>query len=122
MLPKEYRLRKNREFRFVYGRGTSCGAPILSLVRVRSGPPDQMRVGFSVSKKVGNAVTRNRVKRRMREAFRALLPETRGGHKLVFVARPAAAGADYAAIHHDMKKLLKRAKLLQTECAQERSK
>ena len=114
MLPKEYRLRKNRDFRFVYGRGASCGSPFLSLVRVRSGPPDRLRVGFSVSKKVGNAVVRNRVKRRMREAFREVLPSIAGGHKLIFVARPQAAQAEYRELLRDMKKLLKRARLLQS--------
>ena len=114
MLPRPYRLCKNREFRYVYARGASCGTALFSLVHVTSGPPGSLRVGFSVSKKVGNAVTRNRVKRRMRAAFQALMPQVRHGCRLVFVARPACADRSYADIYRDMAKLLKRAKRLQS--------
>lgn len=62
-----------------------------------------MRVGIVVSKKVGNAVTRNRVRRRLREALRALLNEktwsvtfqNRVSCDLVVVTRPEAATADF---------------------------
>jgi ribonuclease P protein component len=111
MLERKYRLQKNRQFRYVYARGRSQATKLLSLVEVRSGPPAQLRVGFSVSKKVGNAVTRNKVKRRMREALRGQLPLLRGGHMLIFVARPAAAQADYGALEKDTRALLRRAKL-----------
>jgi len=112
MLPKPYRLCKNREFRYVYARGSNCGSALLSLVHISSGPPGSLRVGFSVSKKVGNAVTRNLVKRRMRAAFRELMPEVRTGCRLVFVARPACADRSYADIQRDMKKLLRKARRL----------
>ncbi|MFR1758617.1 MAG: ribonuclease P protein component [Christensenellaceae bacterium] len=114
MLERKYRLQKNRQFRYVYARGRSQATRLLSLVQVRSGPPAQLRVGFSVSKKVGNAVTRNRVKRRMREAMRAELPLVRGGYQMIFVARPAAAEADYRALARDTQALLRRAKLYRT--------
>lgn len=94
MLPKEHRLNHTREFARVRRFGRSSGGPLLALyvLPVRS---ETIRVGFSVSKRVGKAVVRNRVKRRLREVVRHQLPEIKPGQDLVFIARPAAAEATY---------------------------
>jgi ribonuclease P protein component len=68
-----------------------------------------VRVGFSVSKKVGKAVVRNRVKRRLREAVRHELPSIRPGTDLVFIARSAAAEASYWEIAEAVQAALRRA-------------
>ena len=73
------------------------------------------RVGISTSKRVGKAVVRNRVKRLIREAVRGLLPRVAPGRDLVFVARPAAAGADFEQVSGAVESLLRRARLLQRE-------
>ena len=74
----------------------------------------ELKVGFSVSAKVGNSVTRNKVRRRMREDFRLLRPELLPG-KYIFIARTSAAEAPYPEMAKEMKSLLKRAKLFQSE-------
>ena len=74
----------------------------------------ELKVGFSVSAKVGNSVTRNKVRRRMREDFRMLRPDLVPG-KYIFIARTSAAEAPYPAMAAEMKSLLKRAKLFRTE-------
>jgi ribonuclease P protein component len=71
-----------------------------------------VRVGFSVSKKVGKATVRNRVKRRMREAVRSRLSAVRPGHDLLFVARPAAAGATFLQLGESVEYLLRRTRVL----------
>lgn len=71
-----------------------------------------VRVGFSVSKKVGNSVVRNRARRRMKEAYRTLLPELKGNHSLVFVARESIARAEFHEICSQMRKLAQRAGIL----------
>ena len=66
-----------------------------------------MKVGFSVSKKVGNAVTRNKVKRRLRECFRPYLGDVKSGLYVV-VARPSAAEATFQSLQRDVRYLLKK--------------
>ena len=77
-------------------RGKAGHAKLLSL-RWRGNREACVRVGIVVSKKVGNAVVRNRVRRRLREALRALTEEGKLSKPLdlVVIARPAAADADY---------------------------
>jgi len=71
------------------------------------------RYGLSVSKRVGNAVTRNRVKRRLREIWR--ITPVKPGCDVVFIVRPAAAEADYAGLKRAVEGLLSRARLLATD-------
>lgn len=75
--------------------------------------PGAFRVGFTVSRKVGNAVTRNRAKRRLREMVRLLLKrEGLQGVEIVLIAKPAAATIDFAAMTADFEKGLRHFKLL----------
>ena len=66
------------------------------------------RFGMAVSRKVGNAVVRHRVKRRLREIFRHLQGELPEGWDVVFIARASAADADAAALTRDVRKALRR--------------
>jgi ribonuclease P protein component len=107
MLPKRFRLTRNRDFARARRAGRSAGSPLLVLYLLPTRSAD-IRVGFSVSKKVGKAAVRNRVKRLMREAVRLELPRLKPGHDLVFIARPAAAGATFAQIQETVCYLLRK--------------
>lgn len=74
--------------------------------------PGPARAGIVAGKRVGGAVTRNRVKRRLREALRRELPRIPAGWDLVCGAKPLAAEASYAALAAELRALLARAGLL----------
>ncbi len=102
------RLRKNRQFQYVYHKGKSCACRELVLLHVRN---PRLQVGFSVSRKVGNSVMRNRVKRRLREQFRLMMPRLRTG-LYVIVAREGAAKADSRALGAALHQMLRRQGLI----------
>jgi len=76
------------------------------------------RIGFSVSRRVGGAVVRNRVKRRLREVIRRKLARIAPGYDLVIIARPGAADARMETLEQDVEVLLARARLLIVDTAQ----
>ena len=93
MLPRASRLNSSEDFRSTVRRGIRVGRPSLVLHAGAASGHDGVRVGFVVSKAVGNAVTRNRVKRRLRHLAVAELAATPAGTDLVVRALPPAASA-----------------------------
>jgi len=103
-------LRRKKEFRYTYRMGKSCGGKLLAMVYVKNRGKEP-KIGFSVSKKIGNAVVRNRVKRRMREAVTPLIPQIKGGINLIFIARDSIVEAPFLNIREGMVSQLMRAGL-----------
>jgi ribonuclease P protein component len=104
-LPRRERLRKRRDFVAVQSQGRKLGGKHF-LVLAAEG---QGRLGITVSKKVGNAVTRNRVKRFVREFVRQARSDERSwlppDRDVVVVARPSAATIDHAEAWADLTRL-----------------
>ena len=105
-----YRLKKNRAFQYVYRKGHSAACRDLVMLVA---PGRELKVGFSVSKKVGKAVIRNKIKRRLRECFRPWMGDVKTG-LYVIVARPSAAEAAFDTLQKDVRYLLKKQNALLT--------
>jgi ribonuclease P protein component len=88
--PRRGRLSRSAEFERAYRQGRSHGNRFLVLYAFPRGDEEPSRLGLSVSRKVGGAVDRNRVKRLVREAFESHAPRLRAGYDFVVVARPDA--------------------------------
>ena len=103
MLDRPHRLTSSAGFAAAVRQGRRAGTRTLVL-HLGAGPDDEPgpRVGFVVSKAVGNAVTRNRVKRRLRHLARERLTSLPGCGVLVVRALPAAAAASYADLGVDL--------------------
>lgn len=101
------RLKKRSEFLHVReGRYRAIGGVVIQ-ARTAQIPHDTIRVGFTATKKVGNAVVRNRVKRRLRETARMLLPlYGQTGQDYVFIARQSTLERPFADLQNDVKKAL----------------
>ncbi len=112
--PKTQRLTRSAEFLRVKTEGeTQRGAfMILAVLKPGDGESIRFRAGFVTSKRVGGAVVRNRVRRRLREIVRRYQHAVRGGIWIVIIARPAAARASYGALEDEWLRLAKRAFIL----------
>lgn len=90
-------IKKNSDFQVVYKNGTSYANRLLVMyVYPRGG--EKIRIGISVSKKVGNSVVRHHVTRLIRECFRLNIGHMDSGVDIVVVARAAAKDSDYKKI------------------------
>ncbi len=100
---KESRLRKSKDFALVYDEGRRRADRRLVVIARRNGLPDT-RYGFVTSKRVGNAVVRNRTKRRLKEAAR--LSGAEAGWDVVAIARKRASRADYRSLDASLRRLM----------------
>ena len=109
---REQRLAKRDEFAMVYRHGNSWGNALLVMRALPNGL-ERSRFGFVVGKKIGKAVVRNHVKRLLRESVRGTPIKPRWD--IVFIARSAAATANYHLLKQAVGELAQRANLLKLE-------
>ena len=102
---------RNNDFRRLYAKGKSFVSPLV-VVYVKKNRNQGLRVGITTSKKIGNAVLRNRSRRVIREAFRELSPRVKSGYDLVFVARGRTPHVKSTDVRRHMEKELTAAGVL----------
>lgn len=104
------RLKKRKQFNWIFKNGKTVHSKNLALVFHESHGKDY-KVGFSVTKKVGKAVVRNKVKRRLREIVTAFRKNILPRSTLIFVAKQTANECDFWTLKDEVLELLKKSKL-----------
>ena len=109
---KTQRLTHTSEFARVRTEGRAQRGAFLILGVLEHRGDTRFRAGFVTSKRVGGAVVRNRIRRRLREVVRKHQHAVRSGVWIVLIARPAAAAASSSALEDEWLRLAKRASIL----------
>lgn len=99
---KRQRIKKNEEFQQIFKSGKSFANRQFVVYYYRKEEQSEFRIGLSVSKKIGNAVTRNRIKRYLRQSFLEMKDDLRNDMDYIIIARHQAAAIDF----HETKKSL----------------
>lgn len=101
-MKKKYRIKKNDDFQKVFRRGKSFANRQFVVYTLKQEGSNHFRIGLSVSKKIGNAVCRNRIKRYIRQSFYELEDQINPENEYIIIARKPAANMDF----HEVKKSL----------------
>lgn len=107
-------LKQNHEFRRLYTKGKTAASPYLALY-CRKNRLGVSRIGLTTGVKLGHAVQRNRVRRRLREIYRTNEGRFLPGWDIVVVARVKSVYARYGELEHSFLKLARKLELLSTE-------
>jgi ribonuclease P protein component len=105
-MQKKYRLSHNSSFQYIFKNGQRFHSDILVLFAAKAA---NIKLGVSVSKKVGNSVVRSKTKRRIKEAFRQIIPQIQKQHNFVVVAKEKIVTADFAEISQTLLNILQKA-------------
>ena len=112
-------LKQNSDFRRAYGRGKSYSDPALVTYVLKNNRAGICRIGITTSKKIGNAVERNRSRRVIREAFRHLCPKVSPCYDIVIVARSKTKYLKSTRIEEIMREMFTREGMLKIESDEE---
>lgn len=110
-MQKQYRLKRRASFNYVYKKGEKAASRHLLVLYAKS--REGLKIGISVTKKVGNAVTRNRVKRLIREALNPLIGHINANYMYVIAVRPSIVELSFSEVLEEVEKAFSRAGKIQ---------
>jgi ribonuclease P protein component len=116
-LRKEFRIKKNKEFQLVFKNGQSFANRQFVVYKLPKTGQDHFRIGLSVSKKIGNAVVRNKTKRYIRQVFLELEDLLIHEADYVIIARKPVSEMNYEEVSKSLNHVLKIAKVLKQKKA-----
>ncbi|KMT58274.1 ribonuclease P protein component [Paenilisteria newyorkensis] len=111
-MKKAYRIKKDDEFQRVFKKGKSFANRQFVVYIFKREDLAHFRIGLSVSKKIGNAVVRNRIKRCIRQSFHELNEQIDSGYDYIIIARKPAANMDFHEIKKSLMHVLKLSRVL----------
>lgn len=111
-MKRTFRVKKNAEFQEIFKKGKSVANRQFVVYSLKKNEQANFRIGLSVSKKIGNAVTRNQIKRYLRQTFLELSDQVHKDVELIIIARKPAATMNFAEIKSSMLHVLRLAKVL----------
>ena len=111
MLEKQYRLKKNKEFGYIYKKGETSYSKVLTMYYVKT-KIKPFKVGFSISSKIGNSVIRHKVKRKLTHLFKEFIENVNPNYNYIFVARNGIENLTHDQLYLEMKKVLTKGKML----------
>lgn len=120
MLSKKNRLTKNRHFQYIYKKGSKVYSKNLYIVYATT-KIKPCKVGVVVSNKVGKAVKRNKVKRRLRAIISEMLPKIKNDYNYIVVAKPEIIDLDYMAIRKEVMNAFKKGELIKVDESDKKS-
>ncbi len=110
-MEKKYRLRKNEDFKMVYKKGKNYWNRNLVLYKKKNGL-NYSRIGFSITKKFGNSVERNRTKRRLKEVCRLNFHNIKDGYDIIIIPKKNIIDIGYKELESAMLHILKISNLM----------
>lgn len=112
---KEFRVKKNKEFQEIFQKGKSVANRQFVLYSLKKKDQEHFRIGLSVSKKLGNAVTRNQIKRYIRQVFHELEEQIHNDIDFVIIARKPVVEMDFFEIKQSLTHVLRLARVVKKQ-------
>src|SRR5699024_12325278 len=112
IMNKAFRIKKNSEFQHVFKEGKSFANRQLVIYYIKKEDQDHFRVCLSVGKKIGNAVTRNRIKRYLRHSFHELENQIHSNYDIIIIARKPTKDMTFREVKSSLIHLLSKERLL----------
>jgi len=114
-MKKSYRIKKNEDFQRIFQEGKSVANRQFIVYKLENSEIPHFRIGLSVSKKIGNAVMRNRIKRLIRQVFHELESQINPNYDYIIIARKPVAEMDYKEVKKSLIHVLKIAKSIKLD-------